>query len=838
MNYYTININAYYKFYRDIFQNYLRYNLYNKNIYIKIIMSQKSSELIYENNADSLNDGDNDLNYSKNFLNDSNFKPSIEININELDKYFFLCNFCQNRVPILDISKKGKINYKCECGIKYKDLTIKKFFLEHLFISTDFDSGIEKLKCYLHNDKYIYYCKKCESHYCFKCSKYCKAHKDELVMFGIDDKDTKEKVDYINQKIKNKDIIKVNVIKINEINTINTDIQNNILNDESKENENIIENNISINNENYNEIINIKNESNFDIYEDDKYNYINLFKMIIKDYENFPNYNHLKTISNIERFASLYFIDCNFYKLNYEFNKENIKDNSMVDIFGDIFVNNNEKKCFLIIKEKILELNKEIDLKDFFDLEFIIPPINLDVQLIERKRNVMTKLSFMFNNISTLTDKSNFANFNKNNIKEMIYMFNNCKSKHLSKSISKINTENVTDMNHMFCNCSSLKNLPDISIWNTKNVTDMSYMFNNCTSLKNLPNISNWNTENVVNMQNMFEKCSLITSLPNISKWNFEKVEYMNNMLKNCRKLLHVPSNWEINKNAIITNMFEGDISLDNQHKYNTNETKLFKCYSYLIDIIFKILSCLIVSKMLLILLFFIFMIAYIIIINFIPFFDINNLDKIKESINNPIKYFNLTNNTNITYIAKLNNATNKRLIKEMPKNKELTILINKILNFTLINGNITFNSDYNKYKLYNIAIKYEFFIFLLFIIFIVCNYIYKFKYLDSAKSIYFLIIIFFFNAFFLYFHFNYINIVSKLAKSIREYFYKVIQTFVVEIPKINYEEVEYLESSLGSIIFIIIISIIDFIIIYVLCIKIHSIRDKNYIFYKIIKNN
>ena len=78
-------------------------------------------------------------------------------------------------------------------------------------------------------------------------------------MFGIDDKDTKEKVNYINQKIKNKEIIKINIININEsdIYTTNIESQNNIENDEPREIEKFSEINDNINNEDNYEIINI-----------------------------------------------------------------------------------------------------------------------------------------------------------------------------------------------------------------------------------------------------------------------------------------------------------------------------------------------------------------------------------------------------------------------------------------------------------------------------------------------------------------------------------------------------------------------------------------------------
>jgi len=56
-----------------------------------------------------------------------------------------------------------------------------------------------------------------------------------------------------------------------------------------------------INNESKEEIINIIDENNsYELHYDEEYYYINLFIIIIYDYQNYPNYEHFETISNIE----------------------------------------------------------------------------------------------------------------------------------------------------------------------------------------------------------------------------------------------------------------------------------------------------------------------------------------------------------------------------------------------------------------------------------------------------------------------------------------------------------------------------------------------------------
>ena len=95
----------------------------------------------------------------------------------------------------------------------------------------------------------------------------------------------------------------------------------------------------------------------------------------------------------MEKFAVLFFKDFNEIKLKYEFEEENIHNNS-VELFGEIFVNNNEENCFIIINEKLLNLNRYIFLPDIFDDsdENINFPIKLDVKLIERKNKIMNDL--------------------------------------------------------------------------------------------------------------------------------------------------------------------------------------------------------------------------------------------------------------------------------------------------------------------------------------------------------------------------------------------------------------------------------------------------------------
>ncbi len=76
----------------------------------------------------------------------------------------------------------------------------------------------------------------------------------------------------------------------------------------------------------------------------------------------------------------------------------------------------------------------------------------------------------------------------------------------------------ITDISFMFNEWSSLLSLPDISKWNTNNVFNMTWLFYKCSSLLSLPEISKWNINKVIDMSSMFNECSSLLFLPDISK--------------------------------------------------------------------------------------------------------------------------------------------------------------------------------------------------------------------------------------------------------------------------------------------------------------------------------
>ena len=170
-------------------------------------------------------------------------------------------------------------------------------------------------------------------------------------------------------------------------------------------------------------------------------------------------------------------------------------DLNSIDLFGEIFVNNNKNICFLLIDGKQIELCSKYELSEKEkEQEY------LEVKLIEIKP-----------------------------IENMSYMFYNCISLKELPDISRWDTKEVSNMSGMFSFCCQLKQLPDISIWNTQKVYNMSFMFFYCISLESLPDISKWDTENVSDISGMFHNCCNLKSLPDISKWNTKNITLMSN---------------------------------------------------------------------------------------------------------------------------------------------------------------------------------------------------------------------------------------------------------------------------------------------------------------------
>ena len=607
------------------------------------------------------------------------------------------------------------------------------------------------------------------------------------------------KDDIKTEELEEDNIPSFKLIPKNEINTQNSGFEENISenNDFSNQENYLIavnKNEKMINEINNEEVNNIINENNImEEKESDEYYSLNLFSVIIDDYKNYPNYYLIDTIKSIEKYISFINKDYNEINLKYLVNEDYIIYNSL-ELFGEIFVNNNNENCFLIINNKMIELKRYIRLSEIFDKFHIKKwPFLLKVKLVEQKNKIMNNMSFMFYGIKTLHPSSDFSEFNTINITKMSYMFYNCSSLEKLPNISNFNTSKVTDMSYMFYNCSSLVELPNISNFDTSNVTDMSYIFYNCSSLTRLPDISKWNMENISDINNMFANCESLILIPDISNWNLNKgkirnIEYL---FKNCKSLSKLPalSKWNIDKNLFTPEIIEGCqlLEINFREKDFINE----KFFDIAKKVLGKISSCLIYFWYIICIIYLIALILAPFFFSYFPIYSAFNLVQVNYSSNNASEYFNLENYTNITYICEYYNLTNLSFF-EMYENEEG--FINEEVNFTNINQGIMFETELKNYQKLTI-ISASIFTFNS-ILFYTLSFNYKLNLFKNSKEFFCLALLFLFVIISIILSSIKIKNIWRLFNSLNKYYSLIIDLFEVDISQFIIDEFSNLENS------------------------------------------
>ena len=419
--------------------------------------------------------------------------------------------------------------------------------------------------------------------------------------------------EYNRNKIEQKEYINhlyVENRKINVQNKIKNELEPNFKNHENKHKEyiNVNEKNENINkiqnNNNviYNQILISKNERNEEEKSMRNLNKINQEK----------NINHYKSSKNTkEKIENIINISKIYINLIYE----NEKNEEVIRVFGNYFVNSNLKiNCGIIFN------NNKIKLKEYFKmnesqlkkLEIIFYAINdiksaqymfydcnslLSFEVIKWE-SLITDLSYMFYGCEKLILLTNISKINTENLTNMSYMFFNCislkeidisdfitkkvtKMKYLFKgcillknviSISNLVTENVEEIQYFFCDCSSLEKICSLN-WNTKNVKYLNSSFEGCTSLRNIEGIENWNTSNIINMDASFKNCYSLEDLSGISKWDISKVVTTKETFCNCILLKKVLIySWKCDNLKDSSFMFKGCVCLEDDSILNILE--------------------------------------------------------------------------------------------------------------------------------------------------------------------------------------------------------------------------------------------------------------------------
>ena len=180
-------------------------------------------------------------------------------------------------------------------------------------------------------------------------------------------------------------------------------------------------------------------------------------------------------------------------------------------------------------------------------------------------------------------------------------------------------------------------------------------------------------------------------------------------------------------------------------------------------------------------------------------------LDEINEIISFPIEKLNLIEHTNITCITEILNINNVTQIKEINNNKES--FINNLLNFTIINNNVKFESSITTLKSNNCIVG------LLFLIksTIICTFKSPPKFV-LANRITFLIIFISLSFFSIILEIIAVNDSKKLIDSITKFSNKINKFFKIVIPDLIEDKINELNSSIKFNICTIICTILIFI--------------------------
>ena len=385
----------------------------------------------------------------------------------------YLCPECFT-FPYIVIIDENKIKYRCKCTLNekegYKIITIKDQINKITNFEDKKNKNVNKIKglmCSKHEQEFRYYCTNCHQNICKNC---CESHLNidcKLIVFDFNNFNTLKKanklIEYFNSINKSNNQIKKNSDNKENISELvdNSSIFQEELNSEQ------LKNNKTINEIKY------EDDSNAIIEEKNPYYFYELFKTILNDYINYPNYPHFFNIENIFRF-----MEKEMTKKNNEVeNKNEIENNDVISKGEDMMtiIYKNDNNDFQLFGSKFI-INNALN-----------ACLEIDNKLCELK-------------------KYKYYKFNSN-IKEVKIKL------YISETVQSI------DMNSMFSDCVNLKSVNGISKWKTTKITNLDRFFYNCHSLCSLPDILEWDVSGLKNISLMFYDCYSLSEFPDLSKW-------------------------------------------------------------------------------------------------------------------------------------------------------------------------------------------------------------------------------------------------------------------------------------------------------------------------------
>ena len=466
------------------------------------------------------------------------FEKTQMVNLNEIK-----CGICKKNKSNTDDNKLYKCN---ECNMNVCPVCKLKHDKNHNIIDYDKIYYI----CNKHEEPFTNYCKKCKINICSLCEKgnnYNEKERNYQILNNINEIINNHIITDISNINKEKDFkIKFNNIfdiynkrNINEINLkikINkNDVNKKIYfldNSEGKISVGIKYNEDGkpdfIKEEHHHDFLKELNESNVELYINDKY--YNFQKYFIPDKEG--EYNILLKFNILIRDCSFMFYGCSNL-LNIDLSSFNTRNaTNMSYMFAG---------CSNAMNIDLTSFNTENVTNMSFMFGGCFNLTNLNLSSFDTKN--VTNMSYMFDGCCNLK-RINLSSFNTKNVINMFGMFNRC-SKLKYIDLSSFNTQNLIDIAGIFTECSNLLYV-DISSLNTQNVVNMSGMFNRCSNLI-YADLTSFNTQNVIKMSMMFSECSNLSYL-DLSSFNIENVTDMSNMFNGCNFLRKIKVNKKLNE--------------------------------------------------------------------------------------------------------------------------------------------------------------------------------------------------------------------------------------------------------------------------------------------------
>ena len=224
-------------------------------------------------------------------------------------------------------------------------------------------------------------------------------------------------------------------------------------------------------------------------------------------------------------------------------------------------------------------------LRNYLQTEYSNGMYNIKIEDNRLKDGTLTSMSSWFSYKNKYIN-INMADINTSNVSTIVNMFYLCTNL-TSIDVSNWDTSNIKNVHRVFEGCNNICEL-NVAGWDTTNVTDMLCMFAGCSRLTDI-NVSNWDTSNVTTMTWTFSRCLNLINL-DVSNWDVHNVTQMSGMFENSPKLQNLDvSRWNISKATSVINMFNWCTNLTNidVSNWNTGNVKyMYGMFNYCVNLI------------------------------------------------------------------------------------------------------------------------------------------------------------------------------------------------------------------------------------------------------------